>query len=329
MPVALAQPAFVLAAFLALFAVLAFDRRRVPLGVWGAAIAAVAVSAVASSTHQDPGQLRILQLSIVPPTFAAAALMLLLRRDGLQARLPLAALFVLHTIMNAVGLAEAVLQDAIPSGIASFTNWYGAVHVELMVYFIGTTLFVVALLKERSEQGHQAASLTDPLTGLPNRRAFYAACERILPRRQRNSAPMTVLAIDLDRFKGVNDTFGHAVGDQVLMVFAAVAGEHLRPGDIVGRLGGEEFAVLLPETNTSQGYEIADRLRSAFAEAAKSLGGHDIGATFSTGIALIVGAEASISDALEEADAALYRAKLNGRNRIEIAPREQRMRLVI
>ncbi|MCF3935292.1 GGDEF domain-containing protein [Acuticoccus sp. M5D2P5] len=328
-PVALAQPAFVLAALLVLFGVLAFDGRRISLGLWGAAIAAVVLSFVVSHLDPDRGHARILQLSIVTATFAAAATMLRLKRDGLRARVPLAALLMLHAVMNAVGLAEAILQDAIPSGIASFSNWYGAVHVESMIYFIGTTLFVVTLLKERSESGHQVASLTDPLTGLPNRRAFLAASERMLARRQRTSAPLSVLAIDLDRFKGVNDTFGHAVGDKVLMVFAAVAKEHLRPDDIVARFGGEEFAVLLPEANARQGCEIAERLRSSFAAAASRVDGHDVGATFSTGLTLIVGAEASISDALEEADAALYRAKLNGRNRIEIASREQRMRLVI
>jgi diguanylate cyclase (GGDEF)-like protein len=198
-----------------------------------------------------------------------------------------------------------------------------------MIYFIGTTLFLVSLLKESSETGHRLAALTDPLTGLPNRRAFFSACDRLLAERRRNSAPVTVVVVDLDRFKSVNDTFGHAVGDQVLGVFANVVREQLRSDDIVGRIGGEEFAIVLPNTNASEGSAIAERLRAAFADAARRVGGHDVNATFSGGATCIVGQKASIAEALEEADAALYRAKLNGRNRIEFAPRDRKVRLVI
>ena len=328
-PVGLAQPAFVLAAFLALVAARAFDRRPMTLWLLATAIGATLLVVAVSSTQQDAGLLRILQLTIVTPTFAAAAATLWRGRDGLRARLPLAAIFLLHAMMSAVGLTEAILQDALPSGIASFSNWYGAVHVESMIYFIGTTLFLVSLLKESSETGHRLAALTDPLTGLPNRRAFFSACDRLLAERRRNSAPVSVVVVDLDRFKSVNDTFGHAVGDQVLGVFANVVREQLRSDDIVGRIGGEEFAIVLPNTNASEGSAIAERLRAAFADAARRVGGHDVNATFSGGATCIVGQKASIAEALEEADAALYRAKLNGRNRIEFAPRDRKVRLVI
>jgi diguanylate cyclase (GGDEF)-like protein len=261
-----------------------------------------------------------LQLAVIAPVFFIAAGVLLQRRkERLAARWPLGAVLILHGLMNTVGLIEEVSRGALPTGIPSFSNWYGLIHIESMIYFIGSALFMVALLKERSETHHRIASLTDSLTGLQNRRAFLYTSQRMLERGRRAGTPSTVLAIDLDRFKAVNDTFGHAVGDRVLQVFAEVAQKNLRPSDIIGRLGGEEFAVLLPRTHTREAVEIADSIRERFAEAARIIDGHNISGTLSVGVAVVFGVEKTIAEALERADAGLYRAKLNGRNRIEVA----------
>jgi diguanylate cyclase (GGDEF)-like protein len=223
----------------------------------------------------------------------------------------------MHSIVQVIGLSEALDRNMLVYGVPSFSSWYGIIHIESMLYFIGSTLFLVTMLKERSEIRHEIASLTDPLTGLPNRRAFFHHGHRVLERCRRSKAPCTFLVLDLDRFKAINDTHGHAMGDRVLQVFAAVIPQQLRSSDIIGRLGGEEFAVILPRTHLREAAEIGEQLRAAFREAALMVDGIEIRATLSGGIAVAFGEAQTVADVLERADAALYRAKLNGRDRIE------------
>lgn len=316
----LAQPVFVLAAFLALSSILAFEKRDRPLPLLLIAGCCFAALVLLTTTGGNAGLVRILQLAIVSTLFLVSVLLLWQgKHERLAARLPLAAILLLHTLMNSIGLAEEVLRESLPMGVPSFSQWYGLIHIESMVYFIGTALFMVALLKERSEARHKNASLTDPLTGLSNRRAFFYACNRMLERCHRTGTPCTVLAIDLDRFKAVNDTFGHAVGDCVLQVFAEVAHKQLRSFDIIGRIGGEEFAVLLPRTHSHEGAEIAQRLKEAFSAAARDVGDHEVHATLSIGVAVVLGGETTMAEALERADVALYHAKLNGRDRVVVS----------
>lgn len=323
----LAQLFFVSAAFLAVSSVLSFENRDKPLALYLSAAASLAGLALLMALGDHVDLIRLLQLAIVASLFFASAFLLWRgRQEVLAARIPMAAVLFLHGLMTFVGLIEHALRESLPSGVPSFTHWFGLIHIESMVYFIGTALFTVAMLKERSEARHKVASLTDPLTGLSNRRAFFHACERMLARCHRAGAPCTLLAVDLDRFKSVNDTFGHAVGDRVLQVFAEVASEQLRSFDVVGRLGGEEFAVLLPRTHIREASEIANRLREAFSSAASEVDGREVFATLSIGAVVILAGETP-ADALERADAALYRAKLNGRDRVEVDPGLHRIHL--
>ena len=315
----LAQPVFVLAAFFALSSILAFEKRDKPLLLLLTASFCFVPLVWLTMTDGYADLVRILQLATSSTLYVVSAWLLWRSSlEKLSAKLPLAAIFLLHGLMNYIGLAETVLRESLPSGVPSFSQWYGLIHIESMVYFIGTALFMVALLKERSEARHKSASRTDPLTGLPNRRAFFDACDRMVEHCRRTGTPCAVLAIDLDRFKAVNDTFGHAVGDRVLQKFANATREQLRPFDVVGRIGGEEFAVLLPRTHSREGAEIARRLKEAFSASAHEVDGHEVRATLSIGVAVVLGVEATVGEALERADAALYRAKLNGRDRVEV-----------
>lgn len=323
----LAQLLFVLAAFIALSSVLSFENRDKPLSLYLFAFGSLAGLALllALSSHTD--LIRLLQLAFVASLFFISAfLMWRGRQEVLAARLPMAALLFLHGLMTSVGLIEHALRESLPSGVPSFSHWFGLIHIESMVYFIGTALFMVAMLKERSEARHKVASHTDPLTGLSNRRAFFHACEQARERCRGAGAPCALLAVDLDRFKAVNDTFGHGVGDRVLQVFADVASQQLRSVDIIGRLGGEEFAVFLPRTHSREASEIANRLREAFSSAAKQVDVHEVRATLSIGAAVVLAGETT-HDALERADAALYRAKLNGRDRVEVDSEIHRVHL--
>ena len=158
---------------------------------------------------------------------------------------------------------------------------------------------------------------TDGLTGLPNKRAVTDALKRMFAQASTTGSPLTLLLLDLDHFKQINDQRGHAVGDQVLANVGAVLRSVLRTRDFAGRNGGEEFAVLLPDTDVPAAIEIAERVRAAIAEI--SLPGSDVSVTVSVGVGGFPD-HASTLDRLERlADAALYLAKRHGRNRVELA----------
>jgi diguanylate cyclase (GGDEF)-like protein len=176
--------------------------------------------------------------------------------------------------------------------------------------------------KERTELRHKTAAMIDPLTGLLNRRAFLADAEALLRRQIARDCPIGVLLIDLDHFKSINDRFGHAVGDKVLQVFAKTTRANLRQTDLIGRLGGEEFTVVLADASRDNAFLVADRLRNAFAVDAGVLDGQTLHATASIGVAVIVDPEQDLAQLITLADQALYLAKARGRNRVEVAPIE-------
>ncbi|NGM37634.1 GGDEF domain-containing protein [Methylobacterium sp. DB0501] len=163
---------------------------------------------------------------------------------------------------------------------------------------------------------------TDPLTGALARRRFLEVCARDWPRRPGEGRPgqtACLLMLDLDRFKLVNDSHGHAAGDAALIAFVTACRSALRSLDAVGRLGGEEFAVLLVETGPEDGAAVAERIRAAVAAHPVATETGPIGITVSIGLAAAEPGE-SLQAAMRRADAALYAAKHGGRNRVERAP---------
>jgi diguanylate cyclase (GGDEF)-like protein/PAS domain S-box-containing protein len=160
---------------------------------------------------------------------------------------------------------------------------------------------------------------TDALTGISNRRHFMVQAEQEMRRARRFARDMAVMMIDLDHFKNVNDSLGHAAGDAVLEGVVRAALESLRESDVMGRLGGEEFAVILPETNLAAGLEVAERLRAHVAASPIETVGHRLLCTASIGVAQLHAQDITIDDLLRRADEALYAAKDKGRNRVECA----------
>lgn len=161
----------------------------------------------------------------------------------------------------------------------------------------------------------EALATTDSLTGINNRRNFFALAADELARAKRYERPLTVLMFDIDHFKEVNDTHGHAVGDAVLKGVAQTCITTLRETDILGRLGGEEFAILLPEA--SDGQEQAERLRTAISKLRTPLDdGTDVSITISIGVSVAQPSDVTIDDVLGRADRAMYEAKGLGRNRV-------------
>lgn len=156
---------------------------------------------------------------------------------------------------------------------------------------------------------------TDSLTGAMTRRAFKEEATRVLSLAARHQHTVACIALDVDHFKKVNDTYGHAAGDEVLQHVAATCREHLRGGDLLGRLGGEEFAILLPHINSEEAMVAAERLREALAGHAVSMPNGTLNVTASFGVTAMSIIAKDIETILAQADAAMYRAKEAGRNR--------------
>src|SRR5258707_12556353 len=142
--------------------------------------------------------------------------------------------------------------------------WVTVFAIELVLYAVGTVFVIFMLVSERTVTVHRTAASMDPLTGMFNRRGFVEATSRVIEREARAGRPVAVLIFDIDHFKSINDRFGHPAGDEVLILFATVVVSTLRISDLSGRIGGEEFAALLP-CSLEEAVIVAERVRTAFA----------------------------------------------------------------
>jgi diguanylate cyclase (GGDEF)-like protein len=166
---------------------------------------------------------------------------------------------------------------------------------------------------------------TDSLTGLPNRRYFLETANLEVERVRRFGAAASVVMIDLDHFKAVNDTYGHAAGDEALRCFAQVCKRRLRQIDMLARIGGEEFVIMLPGTNEAGAVSVAEKLRHVLCETPVKSGQDQFNMTASFGVAEIRAVDRGVDECLGRADSALYAAKRAGRNRVmsfSAVPRE-------
>ena len=220
--------------------------------------------------------------------------------------------FLLARIPYAQDLAASVSSGHAHGAVATVMA-FEALFVAFCLPFLR-----VAMSKERAELEQRLAAETDPLTGVPNRRAFFDRGNPLLERFIAERQPAALLLFDLDRFKDINDTAGHQAGDQVLRAFCDLVGTSVRPGDLFGRLGGEEFAYLMANVSVTQALQTAERLRLQFA--ALQFADLAITPTVSVGVAMASEAGRNLSALLALADRALYRAKADGRNRVAPAP---------
>jgi diguanylate cyclase (GGDEF)-like protein len=241
------------------------------------------------------------------------------RREGLMFRLPVIILLLLHTAFFVVRIPLAGVLPLPTDSEDLRSGWWTFTIFEAVFFAFCLPYLLVAMARERVVLGYKHDSLIDPLTGVGNRRAFFERGEKLLHRSAFESRPTVLLLFDLDRFKRVNDTFGHHAGDHVLRAFCGAATAALRPDDLFGRLGGEEFASLLPDTSLDDGIAVAERIRSHFEATTLEVGTNRLAATVSVGAAMSIDPSRNLADLIKTADRALYFAKANGRNRVEHA----------
>jgi diguanylate cyclase (GGDEF)-like protein len=191
----------------------------------------------------------------------------------------------------------------------------GAAHELAMLALQAAEAIVRTRLYETAEK----LATTDGLTGLLNRRTFNQQLEARVKEAQRYHRPMSLLLMDIDHFKKVNDTHGHPAGDAVLRSVAAIAQKQARETDVVARYGGEEMALILPETDMKGALAIAERIRKAVEVAAHAIEGGTLKVTLSIGVSTWPQGGTTEAELLESCDKALYRAKQSGRNRVELA----------
>jgi diguanylate cyclase (GGDEF)-like protein len=239
------------------------------------------------------------------------------RDEPLVSRWP--AIFMLFA-HGALFLLRTPLSLILPwvAGMQIFDSvWMIVLSFESLLFTIAIAFIFLATAKEHTEFLHKTASMVDPLTGIANRRAFLEGSEELARRIEVDPRPVSVLLIDLDHFKSINDNFGHAVGDRVLQLFAKTATARLGPWDLLGRLGGEEFAVLLYDADHDRALTAAEEIRHSFAENARMVDGCEVRATASIGVAVSQEMPLDVHTLLGQADEALYCAKERGRNRVE------------
>ncbi len=243
------------------------------------------------------------------------------RAEKLVTRWPAMLVLALHGAIFPIQIPLTMWQSEGRTAPLFSNGWIALLALETLLYVIATAFIVLAMAKERNERIHKTAASTDPLTGVPNRRAVIDTGNTLIRRAAAPDRPVAALMFDLDFFKAINDRFGHAIGDRVLKVFANTATANLRSSDIFGRLGGEEFAAILPNADIDAAVAAAERVRAAFVQAAIEIDGHPVRGSLSAGITVTIDSATDLDSLLSIADEALYVAKAKGRNRVEVASR--------
>jgi diguanylate cyclase (GGDEF)-like protein len=244
------------------------------------------------------------------------------RGEPLVSRWPAIFILFAHGALFLLRTPMARMLPWSPTNEVFGSVWLTAMSFEAVLFTIAIAFILLAMAKERTEFRHKTAAMVDPLTGIANRRAFLHEGAQAMKRQNVNARPGAVLLVDLDHFKSINDRFGHAIGDRVLQVFAECAKANIKNRDLIGRLGGEEFAALIHDTDRERALIMAERIRSAFAAAAAEVDGRPVMATVSIGMVCNDDSTFDVPALLAQADQALYHAKERGRNRVEIASLE-------
>ena len=273
------------------------------------------------------GERSMNQEALGKPAAALADLRLKINADAALARMAKTQLTTLMSyqfdterreLENRKLAADKALQEQQLATLERIRGWQW-----LAILLAGVLLLLMLWLAWRqlrqSRRLHRLA-LTDALTGISNRRHIEYMLHVAVDEARRSHRELAVIMLDIDHFKRVNDSHGHPVGDQVLEQIVHVCQGALRQHDRLGRMGGEEFLVVLPDTDIEGGLQVAERLRACVAATRPVVGGVELQLSISLGVAQLRAADTGATSLVRRADAALYHAKDNGRNRVEAAP---------
>lgn len=220
-----------------------------------------------------------------------------------------ALVFFVHT--------PVILLSSLPEGAQPLDgSWFIFIALQGLIHNIASAFLLLVMAKERVELRYKTASRIDPLTGVFNRRSFVDSTMQLIMTTRDKGSTIALILFDLDHFKEINDRLGHPCGDEILKLFCFVASSHLRPGDVFGRLGGEEFAALLPDTDKTSVRKVASRILAAFEKAGQAFVQERVRTTVSAGIAVSGKGPTSFDCLFTAADSSLYTAKEAGRNRV-------------
>jgi diguanylate cyclase (GGDEF)-like protein len=290
---------------------------------WAGMAAGAVVWGIATLFPVEFGSLHMLMGAAIVAGYAAFTANELAseRRKTYRSRWPTVFVPLLHGVVLMLPILFGNFIRPETGELDGHSGWVAAFAIEMVLYAIGTVFVIFILVSERTVNAHKTAATVDPLTNLFNRRGFSELTGRMIVRETAAGRPVAVMIFDIDHFKSVNDRFGHPAGDEVLKLFANVLVHGLRLTDIVGRIGGEEFAAMLP-CSLDEALIAAERVRGLFERADVHIDLEPLPTTVSIGIAC--GREgAELTALLAAADIALYRAKRGGRNRIEVAVEEE------
>jgi diguanylate cyclase (GGDEF)-like protein len=297
-------------------AVLAYDRRTLAAWVHTALIAAVAVPL--QLLEADRGAAVVFGAIVFGTLLLAIAILAAqLRAGASHARGMLVACFAtagVATVLRGIG---AVLQADPLAGFQDPSGFAAATFLGAFAAAVASTFAFLLLHKERADAEARRLATIDPLTGAYNRSTFHEIAERELSRARRQGQPLSIVMLDIDHFRAINEKHGHRVGDEVLREFADRVRSALRQEDMLVRFGGEEFLVMLPEVPGPGAVVVAGRIRRYVANEPIEVGDERFAVTVSLGVAarLDEGPE-SIDTLLDRADSALALAKERGRNRV-------------
>jgi diguanylate cyclase (GGDEF)-like protein len=291
-------------------------QRRVSLA---AAVLLVALDSYYFSFLQPSVHWRTVSLSVLYACLLGSNARAIFRRDGPTGAIPSAtgAVFAIGSALMATrGLLEmASLQPAqaliFPTATAAVLP-FGLLGVLPLLSTVGFLL----MCTERSQAELERAAHLDYLTGICNRRAIEDLARRAIAAARRHGMPMAMMIVDIDHFKRINDAFGHECGDLALVESVRRLRDSLRAEDLVGRLGGEEFVAVMPNTDGVAALAAAERVRAAFADSPMHIGEHELQVTVTAGVAVLTAEDAQFSHLLRRADRAMYAGKNAGRNQV-------------